>query len=65
MGNFIRKNDGERKVLGKMKDEPKKRKMMEIQDVSRLVQWQWTQDISFKTLTPMFKTKIKTKIWIF
>jgi hypothetical protein len=38
MGNFIRKNDGERKVLGKMKDEPKKRKMMEIQDVSRLVQ---------------------------
>jgi hypothetical protein len=48
-----------------MKDEPKKRKMMEIQDVSRLVQWQWTQDISFKTLTPMFKTKIKTKIWIF
>jgi hypothetical protein len=38
MGHFIRKNDGERKVLGKMKDEPKKRKMMEIQDVSRLVQ---------------------------
>jgi hypothetical protein len=27
---------------GKMRDEPKKQKMMEIGDVTRLVRWQWT-----------------------
>jgi hypothetical protein len=37
----------------KMGDKPKKQKMIEIGDVSRLVWWQWTRDSSLKTLTPM------------